>query len=69
MHKKRNQMPTSWPLPRKDRKRRFISVPSHSLSRGISLLFVLRDVLKIVRTRKEARYMTLNGFVKVNNKV
>jgi len=39
------------------------------LVRGISLLFLLRDVLKVARTRKEARYMTLNGMVKINNKV
>jgi small subunit ribosomal protein S4e len=69
MHKKRNEMPTSWPLPRKEKRKRFISVPSHSYNKGISLLFILRDILKIARTRKEVRYMTLNGFVKVNNKI
>jgi small subunit ribosomal protein S4e len=44
-------------------------VPSHATSKGISLLFLLRDALKLVKTRKEAKYMTLNGMVKVNNKV
>jgi len=69
MHKKRHEMPNSWPLPRKERRKRFISMPNHSFSKGISLLFILRDVLKIAKTRKEVRYMTLNGFVKVNGKI
>ena len=68
-HIKKTQMPKSWPVPRKGRGKRFVAVPSHGISKGISLLFLLRDVLKIAKTRKEVRYMTLNGMVKVNNKV
>jgi len=67
MHIKRNTMPKPWPIPRKGTK--FISVPSHATNKGISLLFVLRDILGIAKTRKEVRYMTLNGLVKVNNKI
>ncbi len=62
-------MPKIWPLARKGRKKKFIAVPSHSLNKGISLLFILRDMLKIVYTRKEARYITSNSLVKVNNKI
>ena len=62
-------MPTSWPIPRKGKRKRFIAVPSHATSKGISVLFLLRDVLKITKTRKEARYMTLNGMVKINNQI
>jgi small subunit ribosomal protein S4e len=69
MHIKKTKMPTSWPVPRKGKGKRFIAVPSHSTSKGISVLFLLRDVLKIVKTRKEARYMTLNGMVKINNQI
>jgi len=68
-HIKKTQMPKSWPVPRKGNKKRFIAVPSHASTKGISILFLLRDVLKIVKTRKEARYMTLNKMVEVNNKV
>ena len=68
-HIKKSQMPKSWPVPRKGGKKRYVAVPSHATSKGISLLFLLRDVLKLVKTRKEARHMTLNGMVKVNNKV
>jgi len=69
MHIKKTQMPTSWPIPRKGKGKRFIAVPSHGTSKGISVLFLLRDVLKIAKTRKEARYMTLNGMIKINNQI
>jgi len=69
MHIKKTKMPNTWPVPRKGRGKRFVAVPSHNVGKGISLLFLLRDVLKIAKTRKEVRYMTLNGMVKINNKV
>ena len=67
-HIKKTKMPKTWPVPRKG-KNRYIAVPSHATGKGISLLFLLRDVLKLAQTRKEVRYMTLNGMVMVNNKV
>jgi len=67
MHIKKSKMPRSWPVARKGRGKRFVAVPSHATSKGISLLFLLRDVLKIAETRKEVRYMTFNRMVKVNN--
>jgi len=69
MHIKKSKMPKTWPVPRKCKGKRFVAVPSHAASKGISLLFLLRDVLGIVRTRKEAKHMTYNGMVKVNNKI
>lgn len=68
-HIKKTVMPKTWPVPRKGKKKRFVAVPSHSTSKGISLLFLLRDVLNIAATRKEVRHMTLNNMVKINNKV
>ena len=67
MHIKKTEMPKTWPVPRKGKRKRYVAVPSHATSKGISLLFLLRDVLHLAATRKEARYMTLNGMVKVNN--
>lgn len=64
-HIKKSNMPKTWPIRKKGS--RFVSKPTHSLSKGISLLFVLRDMLGIAKSRKEARYMTLNGLVKVNH--
>jgi small subunit ribosomal protein S4e len=66
-HIKKTEMPTSWPVPRKGKRKRFVAVLSHAGKDGISVLFLLRDILKIAKTRKEARYMTLTGMVKVNN--
>ncbi|NPE27106.1 hypothetical protein HNV12_03840 [Methanococcoides sp. SA1] len=68
-HIKKTMMPKTWPVPRKGRGKRFVAVPSHGTGKGISLLFLLRDVLKVARTRKEARVMTLGGMVQINNKV
>jgi small subunit ribosomal protein S4e len=69
MHIKKYTMPRAWPIPRKPQGKQFVAVPSHATSKGISLLYILRDILKIARTRKEVRYMTLNGLVKVNNQI
>ena len=67
-HIKRTKMAKTWPVPRKG-KLRFIAKPSHAGNKGISLLFILRDILKIAQTRKEAKYMILNGDIRVNNKI
>jgi len=68
-HIKKTKMPKTWPVPRKGKGKRYVAVPSHATSKGISLLFLLRDVLKLAQTRKEVRHMTLNGMVMVNNKI
>ncbi|MCH7850038.1 MAG: hypothetical protein IH845_00140 [Nanoarchaeota archaeon] len=69
MHIKKSLMPRTWPVPRKAQGKKYISVPSHATRKGISLLFILRDILKIANTKKEVRFMTLNSLVKVNNKI
>lgn len=67
MHIKKNVMPATWPVPRKGSK--YIAVPTHGFKKGITVLYILRDILKIVRSRREAKYMTMNKMVKVNNKI
>ncbi len=68
-HIKKTVMPKTWPVPRKGKKKRYVAVPSHGTNKGISLLFLIRDVLKVAATRKEVRHMTLNGMVKINNRI
>lgn len=68
-HIKKTVMPKTWPVPRKGKRKRYVAVPSHGTSKGISLLFLIRDVLGLAKTRKEVRIMTLGGMVKINNKV
>lgn len=67
MHKKRQEMPKTWPVEKKEFT--YMAKPTHSAKDGISLLFILRNVLKIAKNRKEAKFITLSGKVKVNNKV
>jgi len=68
-HIKKTVMPKTWPVPRKGKGKRYVAVPSHGTGKGISLLFLIRDVLGLAKTRKEVRVMTLGGMVKINNKI
>lgn len=49
-HKKINLKPTTWPIPSKGR----TFIVTHS-SKGIPILVLMRDILKLVRTRKELK--------------
>jgi small subunit ribosomal protein S4e len=60
-------MPREWPIPRKGTA--YLAKASHSKDSGISILFILRDMLKLARTRKEARYILRNGNVTINNQI
>jgi len=66
MHIKRNEMPKTWPLPRKGTK--FVVVPSHNKENSIPLLIILRDILQIVKNRKEAKKIINGKKVKINFK-
>lgn len=69
MHIKKTKMPKSWPIARKGRGKRFIAVPSHANDKGITILYILRDILKIAETRKEAKKILFQKDVTINNKV
>lgn len=66
MYLKRNKMPKTWPLKRKGTK--YLVSPSHGLKNSIPLLILLRDMLKIVKDRKEAKKIINLGKIKVNYK-
>lgn len=68
-HTKKSNMPTTWPVARKTRTARFIAVPQHAKTTALNLLFVMRDILGIAKTKKEAKKILHQGDVKVNNKV
>jgi len=65
MHLNKSKMPREWPVPRKGTK--YSVVPRQR--NGIPLLIVLRDVLKIARTGKEAERILNGGNASVNGKV
>jgi small subunit ribosomal protein S4e len=66
-HQKRNKAPKFWGVKKKGTK--FVGMASHANSSGIPLVVALRDILKIAKTKKEVRYFSLNGDVKVNSKI
>ena len=56
MHQKRMSMPTSWKVPKKTNKWITATCPGpHTKESSISLVVVLRDMLKVVANAKEAK--------------
>ena len=69
-HLKRLPAPASWSIQRKQFK--WIVKPRpgpHKTTQCIPLLLVIREVLKIVKTRREARFLLSEGNIKVDGKV
>jgi small subunit ribosomal protein S4e len=67
MHTTRNEMPKSWPIERKGTK--YIATSSHSKNKSIPLLFIIRDLLNIAKTKREAKQILNRGDAKVNGRV
>ena len=53
MHLKRQKAPRNWPIYRKGTK--YLVRPSFDIFGGVPILIVLRDMLKIAKTRKEVK--------------
>ena len=66
MHIKRNNMGKFWPVPRKGTK--YLAVPSHNKAHAISLVIALRDVLKVVKNKKELKRMLNDKKIQINHK-
>jgi small subunit ribosomal protein S4e len=64
MHLKRNQAPRSWPIPRKGTK--FLV---RNRKNGISVLLLIRDVMKKAKSRDEVKEIIHDKKVKVNGKI
>lgn len=67
MHLKRQKIPNSWPIEKKGTK--YIVRPSSELEKSIPILVLLRDVLKIARTRKEVKHSINSKKIMVNGKL
>ncbi len=65
-HLKRQAIPKSWPVPRKGTA--YLVKPSFGKTEGIPLLVVIRDMLKIAKTRKELKTALNNKLILVNTK-
>jgi small subunit ribosomal protein S4e len=67
---KRRASPRTWPIPRKGSK--WIQRPSpgpHAQDQSIPLAIVLRDILHLVASAREARIVVRSGAVRVDGKV
>ena len=65
MYLKRQKVPKRWPIPRKGNK--YVVRPNFGLNKGVPILIILRDMLKIAQNRKEVKkalhinHVLLNG--------
>ncbi len=66
MHLKRTKAEKTWPIPRKGSV--YLAKPSHAKKHGIALIIMIRDVLEIVKSKKEAKKILNQGKIKINNK-
>lgn len=66
MYLNRNNIGKSWPVPRKGTK--YLAVSSHNQNISIPLIVALRDVLKLVRTKKELKKVINEKQIKINGK-
>jgi small subunit ribosomal protein S4e len=67
MYVKRQTVAKSWPIPRKGTK--YIVVASHEKNRGLPVLIILRDLLKIAENRKEVKKILNQELISVNDKI
>jgi len=67
MHIKRKTIGKFWPIPRKGTK--YVAVPKHNKKDSLSLIIVIRDILKIVRNKKELKRLLNEGKIQVNHKI
>ncbi|MFH1608123.1 MAG: hypothetical protein ABIA78_03240 [archaeon] len=65
-HLKRHKIPKTWPIARKGTT--FVVRPNFALDRGMPLLVLLRDVLKVAQNRKEVKMVIHAKNILVNNK-
>lgn len=66
MHLKRQKVPKNWPIFRKGTK--YVVRPRHDTQRSVPILIALRDMLKVVQNRKEAKRIIHLRQVLMNNK-
>lgn len=67
MHLKRSKMPVFWPIPRKENVWAVVTDRGpHSAARSVPLVIVLRDILKITSSAREAKGILNDGKVMVN---
>lgn len=69
MHLKRMAMPKTWPLQRKDKKYITVGKGTQKLELSVPLLVALRDMLKVLSSKNEAKKLLKEGDIIVNGRV
>jgi small subunit ribosomal protein S4e len=67
MYIKRQQIKKFWPVPRKGTK--YLSAPSHEITKAVPLVIVMRDVLRLVKTKKELKRLVNENKIMINGKI
>jgi small subunit ribosomal protein S4e len=67
MHQKRKAIPKLWALARTGTK--YLAVSDHNQRTSIPLVVVLRDMLKLVQTKKELKGLLYKKQIKVNTRI
>ena len=67
MHLKRKTLPKFWPVARTGTK--YLAVPSHDQNSAVSLIVVMRDVLELVKTKKELEKLLHEKKIMINGKI
>jgi len=67
MHIKRKTMPKFWPVPKTGSK--YLAVPSHEQRNAMPLILIMRDVLKMVKNKKELKKALNEKKIEVNGKI
>jgi small subunit ribosomal protein S4e len=66
-HLKRQEVPKSWPIRRKGTA--YVVRPSSDLGKGIPILVVLRDILKVAQNRKEVKMAIYEKQIMLNDRL
>lgn len=66
-HLKRQKVPKNWPIKRKGST--YVVRPNFNINKGIPVLIILRDILKIAQNRKEVKKTIHAEQVLLNNKI
>ncbi len=64
-HLKRRKTPKTWPVPKKGTK--YIVRPNFGLNKGLPILIILRDILKIAQNKKEVKRAIQKRNILLNN--
>lgn len=67
MHLKRQEAKKIWPIGRKETK--YLAVPSHEKEHSLSLATILREILRLVKTRKELKKLLNENKIKINGRI